>query len=71
MFVTEQVNKGKKAKKDKSKQSISQSYNEEDGNGVDEAESLGSIKSSSVLSKKSIEYGEFHKVAAELLGNEK
>ena len=32
---------------------------------------MGSIKTSSIHSKKSIEYGEFHKVAAELLGNQK
>ena len=63
MFVTEQVNKGKKSKKEKSKQSISESYNEEEPE-QDDAQSLGSIKSSSVRSKKSIEYGEFHKVAA-------
>lgn len=33
--------------------------------------SIASMKSSSMQSKKSIEYGEFHKVAAELLGNER
>ena len=71
MFVTEQVSKGKKNKKEKSRQQLSEINNEEPESIADDASSLGSIKSSSIRSKKSIEYGQFHKVAADLLGNEK
>ncbi len=72
MFVTEQANKVKKKRTKQSKNSISQICYEEDPEPEINAESsIASMKSSSIQSKKSIEYGQFHKVAAELLGNEK
>ena len=81
MFVTEQESKGRKSKKSKntpqspSLDSHSIGNAEFDGKALDEEspsqeqekESLvGSLRSSS----RSIEYGEFHKVAAELLGGD-